>query len=826
MDQQPKIPTLKDAQKPQVKIKGMGAGLTLFDRLKQFKKKDLAFILAGLGTLFMAPLAEHFMMAPENGDVNLQKGWGGGSGGAGGGIFGSGSSPYENGNNNIASGGAIGGAGDIITPLNVRDPSALVMGPGAAQQPNAGSAAPAAPPPTAPARSETDYKDALSGAAARAASAAVKRAPLPVPKVALGGSGLRGLGVAGGGTSASGSLGPIGPAAGSTGGGGGSGLNLVRNAPGFRSAVGPRSPTGGIGLDGTKKAGQNAGDAFSRTGSALSGLNAAANEQIPTGGQGFGGGGAGGAGANDKPYSGSGPGGSKSVGESLAFLAAKQRQEESLKLEFEKRKLKDPELLLYGIRNDSLKAIAQEMTKSLSKSIVGFMDGSKSGGSTPGFFCSNGSFYPDSSEAYCLLDGKYLGTKSGTNCTVATPQVTCQKGSKSGDADSGKPDSKSEQAANDARLGNIAVPAGATPGTLGGLCTKIEKTDLPAVRATLRTATGSTKTEYQSKETQLVEAKKTLANIVSAQDVLSGSGTPDPRDCGAQTAPFTPTTPAKSVKANVEAIRAAIGGADGKGGLVKTIQDAMNPAAPDKMKAAKTQIEALGKQWTETDKLLAQAEDAIKNNAQLTLNSFGNAVLPDKSKFDTAYADSKSLAESLRKAVNNIKPAVDGIEAAGAKLDGKASEGSAKFIAQTSVDLDKAYEKAKLAEIADETDPKKKVKLMTDNDIPAKPEGTSALKQPAGGAPASGTGGNANGVLVQGAKEAVVPAEKASTALGVVMTDLDGDDAAKKKAREALKKVDAGSIAKDVADAVKTQVDVLTNIGAASDQSTRAPAAK
>ena len=98
MDQQPKIPTLKDAQKPQVKIKGLSAGMTLFDRLKQFKKKDLAFILAGLGTLFMAPLAEHFMMAPENGDGQLSQGWGGGKGGSGSNIFGNGSmSPYETG---------------------------------------------------------------------------------------------------------------------------------------------------------------------------------------------------------------------------------------------------------------------------------------------------------------------------------------------------------------------------------------------------------------------------------------------------------------------------------------------------------------------------------------------------------------------------------------------------------------------------------------------------------------------------------------------------------------------------------------------------------
>ena len=113
MDQQPKIPTLKDAQKPQVKVKGLGAGLTLFDRLKGFKKKDLAFILAGLGTLFMAPLAEHFMMAPENGSSDLQSGFRGSS--SGGGIFGSGSSPYESGNNSIAQGGAIGGAGAVLS---------------------------------------------------------------------------------------------------------------------------------------------------------------------------------------------------------------------------------------------------------------------------------------------------------------------------------------------------------------------------------------------------------------------------------------------------------------------------------------------------------------------------------------------------------------------------------------------------------------------------------------------------------------------------------------------------------------------------------------
>ncbi len=185
---QPKIPTLKDSQKPQVKIKGLAAGLSLFDRLKQFKKKDLAFILAGLGTLFMAPLAEHFMMAPESGDGTMTQGWGG-KGGSN--LFGGGGSPYESGITGLAPGGAIGGGGDVITPLNVRDPSALVMGPGSQQQPPAGSLAPQQPPMVS--TKEPDLKDALASAAARAAGAATRKAALPVPKPGMTGSGLRGL---------------------------------------------------------------------------------------------------------------------------------------------------------------------------------------------------------------------------------------------------------------------------------------------------------------------------------------------------------------------------------------------------------------------------------------------------------------------------------------------------------------------------------------------------------------------------------------------------------------------------------------------------------
>lgn len=331
---QPKIPTLKDSQnKPQVKIKGLSAGLSLFDRLKQFKKKDLAFILAGLGTLFMAPLAEHFMMAPESGDGTMQQGWGG-KGGSN--LFGSGTSPYESGITGLAPGGAIGGGGDVITPLNVRDPSALVMGPGAQQQPPAGSMAPQ----TAPPSKEPDLKDALANAAARAAGAATRRAPIPVPKTAITGSGLRGLGVVSGGSSAGASMQPINSAGLSTNKAAGSNsLSSVRPATGYRGAAGARGPGSGSGAaERLKAAAGGAGDIFNRGGGAGSALQEAASAQIPNGA--LGGAGGGGAGAADKGPGGSNTPGSKSVGESLEFLRQKQEMEKSLDLKWKMKEKK------------------------------------------------------------------------------------------------------------------------------------------------------------------------------------------------------------------------------------------------------------------------------------------------------------------------------------------------------------------------------------------------------------------------------------------------------------------------------------------------------
>jgi hypothetical protein len=356
---QPKIPTLKDSQKPQVKVRGLEAGVTLFDRLKQFKKKDLAFILAGLGTLFMAPLAEHFMMAPESGDSALNAGFGGKNGK--GGIFdGNGSvSPYETGINGQAPGNAVGGGADVITPLNVRDPSALVMGPGATQQPPTNSVAPATPPPTAPVtHSDSDLKDALA-ASARGVGAAAKavKSLLPIPKVAMGVSGLRGLGVSSGGSSAS--AGPISSAglvSGKANAGGG-GLNNVRALPNFK-AVARGQSSGGGGLDALKAAADKAGSEMNRGGGAASNLDAAAAQQIPNGGAGSGGAGAGGGGNADKAEGGNGGKDSKSTGESLEFLKQKAMQEAKIALWAKEQEAGDTKLLMLKIRNSMAEAIA------------------------------------------------------------------------------------------------------------------------------------------------------------------------------------------------------------------------------------------------------------------------------------------------------------------------------------------------------------------------------------------------------------------------------------------------------------------------------------
>jgi hypothetical protein len=352
---QPKMPTLKDSQKPQVKVRGLAGGTSLMDRMKQFKKKDLAFILAGLGTLFMAPLAEHFMMSPENGDAAGGMAPGGG-GGNGNGIFGV--DRGGGGGDGTAPGGPAGSGSDVITPLNVRDPSNLIMGPGASQQPPTNSVAASAPSGTASSsRSDSDVRDALAGSAVRGATSAISHAPLPVPKIGLSGSSLRGLGVATGGSSSN--AGPIGAPAPAAFGRSSAGSNMpgVKGGGNIGALTRGQTSSGG-GLDALKAAADKAGGVMDRAGSAGSALQAAASQAIPSGGGvDSSGNGAGGSGAASKGAGDNSAKESKSTGESLAYQLMKENLEKQLALYWKEKEEMDPTLELYKLRNSALESI-------------------------------------------------------------------------------------------------------------------------------------------------------------------------------------------------------------------------------------------------------------------------------------------------------------------------------------------------------------------------------------------------------------------------------------------------------------------------------------
>ncbi len=541
----PKIPTLKSSQKPQVKVRGLETGVTLFDRLKQFKKKDLAFILAGLAVLFMAPLAEHFMMAPESGDSTLGPGMGGKSGS---GLFGgNGSSPYET-TGGLAQGGPVGGGSDVITPLNVRDPSSLVMGPGAAQQPPTQSVAPATPPLTAPGTgSDSSLRDALA-ASARGVGAAAKsaKALIPVPKIALAGAGgLRGLSVASGGSSTSASLGPISSSnslgKASTGGG----LSTVRAVPGYRGTASGRGQTqGGNGIEALKKAGDAAGARMNQGGAATA-LDQAASQAIPNVGNGLGGNGAGGAAGADKPFGGNQGRDGHSVGESLAFLKEKAIQDARIDLWRKEKEENDWTLQTAKWRNEALKTIiakGAETAAGCFGNLLGGKNCSDPGG--PAYSCtSNGrTFDAGAVKDECPKDSFKQGyfkkpdAKRGGNaveiyeCPMsagAQPVGTGCVPSVSGDGGGGKEGDKKDSAG----VGNTAAEQKAQMETMTKLkesCANIDQ-KLSSVKPSDATNEG-TKKAVEYYKTLKVEA----GQIVAVRDALfkAPSG-----DCGATALP-------------------------------------------------------------------------------------------------------------------------------------------------------------------------------------------------------------------------------------------------------------------------------------------------
>ncbi|MBI3296586.1 MAG: hypothetical protein HYZ75_00365 [Elusimicrobia bacterium] len=314
---------------PNLRVRGLSGGSTVMDRLKNLRKKDLIFIAAGLCTLGMAPLAEHLLMSPEDQSGMLKEGFS-----TQGPLFADGSTVYEHGSGVGSPGGLIGQGTDVITPLNVRDPSNLVMSPGSTKKPDAVTVA--APASASPAKAEPDWKDVLKDSARSGAVKAAQQAPrLPRPSAKMAGA-IRGLSaLGGGGTSASLKLDPLRSEHAPNKAAGSNALTRSQATPGFRGATSRSPASSGAGED-LRSAGQRQADIFNRGGSAANALDAASREAIHGGGAGSGSGRPGNGDENKNPGNNSNKS-DKQLGDSLAFLRQKMEQEKSIDLKWKKR---------------------------------------------------------------------------------------------------------------------------------------------------------------------------------------------------------------------------------------------------------------------------------------------------------------------------------------------------------------------------------------------------------------------------------------------------------------------------------------------------------
>lgn len=557
-DLKPKIPTLKDAKstKPDFKIKGLSA-LSFMDRLKQFKKKDMAFILSGLGVLFMAPLVEHFMMSPESDNpAAFKEGFGTRDSANG---IGRGGSPYEGGYNGLAPGGLLGSGADVITPLNVRDPSALVMGPGSSQPTPVSAPKPSEPTPP----SKSDWKDALANAGSRSAKEVVKSASLPVPKIPLQG-GLRGLGVlGGGGGGGSYSLPAISAANVPNSAAGSKSLSSV-SAPGFKGLASRGPNVGGSGgMEGLKKAAGNAGGEFNRGGSAAGNLENAAATAMGSGSDSSGGGaGAGGASAGEKGSSQNSNLGSRNQGESLEFLMKKQRMEKELDMYYKKLEKKDWELFGYDLGHKMIETL---ITKGLAEPLATCLGGMFGGDGekncswyapktqgmvicTKGPTGSGGKF--SKKQKFCSTPQGYLGTMEGSGAKDSKDVCKridsgpdagysgCSEHQVADDGSAGKePDKKTRVAAEEKSKGD-EQPKGedvqpAKPivdkAAAAAICEKLDKLAAQGNLGTVTASDGSKARGAEGTEANVMKVAKEYQGMfgraVAAGEAMSTTGT-------------------------------------------------------------------------------------------------------------------------------------------------------------------------------------------------------------------------------------------------------------------------------------------------------------
>ncbi|MBI3505155.1 MAG: hypothetical protein HY059_09955 [Proteobacteria bacterium] len=404
------------ASKPLLRVRGLtGAGSNLVERLKQFKKKDLAFILSGLGVLFMAPIAEHFILGPGDEAKAIRPGFD-----AKGNMFGDAGAPYEPGAGGFSPGGLPGGpqGTDVITPLNARDPSSLIMGPGATQQP-AASATVTPPPATTPPKDSTDW-GAVTRDAARGSSSS---AGPPTPRGNLAGA-LRGLSALSGASYGGGSgysLAAPGAANLQRPGGGGRSLSLVSGGPNYKGVASRGATQGGGNIEALRAAAASQAGNFNR-GGAAGGLDQASREIIP-GGRG---GNEGGPGSGDQNKAGGNNStkDNKALGESLAYLKAKMEMEKGIDLKWKKKEWDE-----FGKR----KMIEETIIKTFMEQIVG-----KAIFGTMGEIMKDaiGSLIPSSGTPATCFRKNSAGEIVDTRVIPAAVVAACKKGGKSGESDS------------------------------------------------------------------------------------------------------------------------------------------------------------------------------------------------------------------------------------------------------------------------------------------------------------------------------------------------------------------------------------------------------
>ncbi len=274
--QKPYTPTLTDSQITDFKVRRIPVKLSFAQRFNKFREKDLTFILAGLTVLFMAPLAEHFILSPEAATPGSYKqGWGIKSSGR----LSDGSSPYDPGVDSLAPGGVVGSNADLATGINSGGDSSLFAGSDPAVQSSASDVAPQANENT---NADTKWKDAVASAAAKGAAKAIGTVRLPVPKPSLVKAAMAAA-AGGGGGSSQWSPPPI-------------GATHVPNAPVKRDSlpyvvqnpnfagVGPRGLAGSAeSADELKRAAADAGTAMNRASPAIGNAQQAAAFLVPSG---------------------------------------------------------------------------------------------------------------------------------------------------------------------------------------------------------------------------------------------------------------------------------------------------------------------------------------------------------------------------------------------------------------------------------------------------------------------------------------------------------------------------------------------------------------